>query len=420
MKRKMLALFLLLSLVISVFGQPAFASGAEQQAQFAIPVLVANSSFLNIRSGDGPQYTVLVTVVGGTELSVLGKNSSGTWFLVTTPIGPGWVDVSLTLARGNFSNVPVLHPTFGATVQLPTPLTIGLPGSIAANSYVAPDTTAAQTALQARTRAVVNVLSVNVRTQPRDDAPAIGLIFQDNATDYAIVGQAYDSLNIPWVAIVVPDLGTGWIEAPKVTTRLSGSVATVVIVNVAFIDLLARPGDTRLNLPTLSQGQEAFLINASADGRYYEVELANGVTGWLPADKVTVRTGTPTDGTFDATAAAAAAAANAASTTTVPTDAYGIPIPVLEAPHIVVNTSFQNIRTGPGNQYTVMATVSGGTVFNPLGVTSDFAWYLVRGRLDRAGSRANMCCSGEHLAMSPSFTFISSEGKTRNYAYHLH
>ena len=204
MKRKMLALFLLLSLLIGAFGQPAFASGAEQQAQFAIPVLVANSSFLNVRSGDGPQYTVLVTVVGGTELSVLGKNSSGTWFLVTTPIGPGWVDVSLTLARGNFSNVPVSHQLSARPFALPTPLTIGLPGSVAANSYVAPDTTAAQNALQARTRAVLNVLSVNVRTQPSDDAPSIGLIFQDNGTDYAIVGQAYDSLHFPGSRLSCP------------------------------------------------------------------------------------------------------------------------------------------------------------------------------------------------------------------------
>jgi uncharacterized protein YgiM (DUF1202 family) len=377
MKKKLLGLFLLLSLTISMFFvQTAFASGAERQAQFAIPVLVANSSFLNIRSGDGPQYTVLVTVVGGTELSVLGKNPSGTWYLVTTPIGPGWVDVSLTLARGNFSNVPVVRPTFGATVQLPTPLSIGLPGSIA----YTPVTTSTQTSLQARTRAVLNVLSVNVRAQPRGDSPAIGTIFQNETIDYPIVGQTFDTQHVGWVAIDVPDLGTGWIEAPKITTRLSGAYSTVVIVNIATIDLLVRPGDTRLNLPTLFQGQEAFLINASEDGRYYEVELLNGVTGWLPADKVLIRTGTPTDGLFDEEAAAAAAAATDMTyTVTYPTDAYGIPIPVLEAPHIVVNTTYQNIRSGPGGQFTAIATVAGGATFVPLGITKDFAWYLVRG-----------------------------------------
>jgi len=72
----MSVLFLLSSLLMLSVNQFVFASGAEQIAQLAIPLLVVNTSFLNVRSGDGPQYTVVLTVVGGTELPVLGANSS--------------------------------------------------------------------------------------------------------------------------------------------------------------------------------------------------------------------------------------------------------------------------------------------------------------------------------------------------------
>ena len=73
MKRKLTVLFLLSSLLMLSVNQFVFASGAEQVAQLAIPLLVVNTSFLNVRSGDGPQYTVVLTVVGGTELPVLGR-----------------------------------------------------------------------------------------------------------------------------------------------------------------------------------------------------------------------------------------------------------------------------------------------------------------------------------------------------------
>ncbi len=378
MKRRSAALFLLLSLLIGLFSSTAFA----QQPILSVPVLVANTSFLNIRSGDGPQYTVLVTVVGGTELQVLGSNKSKTWYLVTTPIGPGWVDLSYTIPRGNFSIVPVLAPTASATVSLlPPPLSIGLPGSV-------PDTTTAMNSsttadnfngTSTHTRAVLNVLSVNLRTQPSDNAAAITTLFQNGTIDYEIVGTAYDANNVPWVAIVVPDIGTGWVEMPKVTTRLSGAYATVGFVNVASIDLLAAPGSDTLRLPTLYQGQEIFIIGTNANGQEYQVQLANGVTGYLPVDKVTIRLGTPTDGTFNPQTVGINATTETTTAFGPPNPTSSIPIPVLEAPHIIVNTSFQNVRSGPGNQYSVIATVAGGESFVPLGVTKDFSWYLIRG-----------------------------------------
>lgn len=278
MKRRLFGM-LLLSLMIIGFGQTLIAFAAPQ-AQFTIPHLVVNTSFLNVRSGDGPQYSVIVVVTGGTELPVLGMNSAGTWFLVTTPVGAGWVDVSFTLARGDFRNVPVIAPT---APQVQTPVTIGLPQSVA--MYPLPGTL--QTGIQTSTNASLNVISVNLRTQPADNGSVIGILFRDDNAHYAIVGYAYDSRGVHWAAIVVPGMGTGWVEEPKLNIE-PGSVAG----------------------------------------------------------------GTPT---------------------------VVVPSAAQAAARIVINTSYQNVRSGPGGQFGVLAVVPGGTTLAVYGVTTDTSWYLVRG-----------------------------------------
>ncbi len=369
MKSRFYSRFAALLLLISMFSLIPFAQAVpNQQAQFAVPIVVVNTSFLNVRSGDGPQYTVITTIVGGTELSVLGSNRNQAWFLVTTPIGAGWVDANFVLARGDFRNVPVLDvAAAGATVAYSTPLTIGLPVSISDTPIQAPLQTSLSVTGAERLRAVLQVLAVDLHAQPRLDSARLITLFQDNSADYAIVGRAFDDRYVEWVAIQVPNVGTGWIEAAKIGTRLSTATFSVVVVRGGNADLFSSPAGLRLDLPTLFEGQEAFLINVSGDGRFYEVELANGITGWLRADQVAIRS---------VGAGQGLAAEGALPEQTVGT---GIPIPQLEAGYIIVNTSAQNIRSGPGGQYTVVTTVYGGTIFYPIGVTEDAEWYLVRG-----------------------------------------
>lgn len=355
--RKIGLLVLLLALLL---GQTVYAGGSSQQ--FSVPILVVNTSFLNARSGPGPQYSVVATVTGGSELPVLGTNSGNTWYLVTTPAGSGWVDVSFTLPRGNFNNVPVIDVSPAATVAFSTPLTIGLPGSTTATAVGGILGGALRTG--ERTRAVLNVSSVNVLTQPVNGSPIVGLLFRDDSADYAVVGSTVDARGVEWLQVVVPNLGTGWIEAPKMSTRLSSAFRTVVVVTAGPVDLKYSPGGDSMLFPPLQNGQEAFLINTS--GNFYQVELANGWTGWIPSSAVQIRTGTPSDpGTTVQTASAASAA--------------GIPVPVLDPGVIIVNTSFLNVRTGPGGHFGSIAVVPGSTELTPVGVTPDGSWFLVRG-----------------------------------------
>ncbi len=355
---------LLVVLLSFAFGTVIHASGVGQQLQ--IPLLVVNTSFLNARSGPGPQYTVITTLVGGTELPVLGSNGDQTWYLVTTADGNAWVDVAFTIPRGVFNYVPEIEVP-AAPVALATPLTIGLPGS--GSGAAATGQTALGTTTSERYRAVLQVSSVNLRNQPVTEGGVISVLFRDDALDYAIVGMT-NNAGVNWVQIVVPNIGIGWVEAPKVAMRLSAVQYAVVIVTAGPVNLLSAPGSTNASLPPLFNGEEAFLINAS--GNLYQVELGNGVSGWLPVSAVTIRTGTTSDLLHGTNQVAVTSAATE-------TNASPIPVPVLEAGRVVVNTSYLNVRTGPGGQYASVAVVAGGAELPVIGVTEDALWYLVTG-----------------------------------------
>jgi len=281
---------LIFILVLGLMAAQIAVAAPVQQAQLAIPVLVVNTSFLNVRSGDGPQYTVIATVVGGTELPVLASNENQSWYLVTTPVGNGWVDITFTLPRGDFRFLPSIQAGEPVVQTGSLPLSIGLVSALSTTASVPQTRTGA-----VRQVARLNVLSVNLRTQPNDSAEPLTILFNNTQPVYEVVGRTFDGRFVEWAALVVANFGTGWVEAAK-----------------------------------------------------------------LSFSTETIQTTTNTD------------AVSASSSS-------GLPIAVLNAPHIVVNTSFQNIRTGPGGQYTVITTASGGDTFNPLGITPDFLWYLVSG-----------------------------------------
>src|SRR5690606_15334558 len=142
------------------------------------------------RSGDGPQYTVVATVVGGTELPALGSNRAGTWYLVSTPAGNGWVYVAFTLPRVDFRFVPFVDVQPPAAPTGSTPLSIGLINPQAANT---PAPQVAATATTTRERAKLQVLSVNLRSQPGDSAAVITTMYRDDRAEFPVVGRAFDS-----------------------------------------------------------------------------------------------------------------------------------------------------------------------------------------------------------------------------------
>ena len=97
-----LVVALMLGLVVSM---PVIAQTDTGRVTFAQPKLVVNTSFLNVRTGPGVSYPILATVVGGSELPVLGAAGDDVWYQVSTEVGAGWVNITFTLPRGDFTNV---------------------------------------------------------------------------------------------------------------------------------------------------------------------------------------------------------------------------------------------------------------------------------------------------------------------------
>ncbi|MCA9888464.1 MAG: SH3 domain-containing protein, partial [Anaerolineae bacterium] len=111
-----LVVALMLGLVVSM---PVVAQSDTGRVMFAQPKLVVNTSFLNVRTGPGVGYPIMATVVGGTELPVLGAIGDDVWYQVSTEVGPGWVNITFTLPRGDFTNVPYVDPANQVTTVTP-------------------------------------------------------------------------------------------------------------------------------------------------------------------------------------------------------------------------------------------------------------------------------------------------------------
>lgn len=291
-------LFIITSLIFPI---AAFASVAEQ-AELSIPKLVVNTSFLNVRSGDGPQYTVIATVVGGTELPALGVNEPGTWFLVSTPVGNGWVDVSFTLARGDFRFIPVIAAVIGADASASTPLSIGLAVPPARNFGVV--SAAASTSSE---RGTLLVSSVNLRAQPDDAGAVITTLYANAGSEYSVVGRAFDKRFVLWAAITVANYGTGWVEADKLSFRtvegstvaaasMAGSTgvpvaqlgSSVIVVNTPFLNIRSGAGGQFTAIISAPGGTTFIPLGITPDLTWYLVQGDFGF-GWVSSEFVLFR-----------------------------------------------------------------------------------------------------------------------------------
>jgi uncharacterized protein YgiM (DUF1202 family) len=377
MRIKLRTLAILLTLLGLIIGAVA---PTLAQAQLAVPVVIANTSFLNVRTGPGPEYSVLVTVVGGTEMPVLGVAGDRVWYLVATGAGNGWVNNEYVIARGDFRNVPEIENAYTApSVAVPwQPLSIGL--SAGQGGGAVPYTGVE------RFRAAINVESVNLRATPVTEGPVLRILFQDYSTDYAIVGRTNDSRNVEWLAIDVPGVGTGWVESSKIWVRLSGRYRDVLTVVGDVVEVLERPMGHFLAVPPLVRSDEVWLLDITEDAQLIQVELRTGEVGWIPFASVRGRENTTTDGLYEPNAPVVPApylfnggqgGAAAPGYITIPVDP-GVNLQPA-TPQVIVNTGNLNIRSGPGAQFTTVATVAGGTQLSVLAIASDEVWYLVAG-----------------------------------------
>ena len=216
---------------------------------------------------------------------------------------------------------------------------------------------------------VVNVSRLNVRNGPGVSHSVITSV--PGGTILPVTG--IDSGRI-WFQVTSP-VGEGWVNANFAVDR--GNFTAVPILNAPVVAAPAiAPGTPRLLvntyrlnvrsgpgvsfdiIGTVSGGDELPVIAIDANGIWYQVQTAAG-TGWVN------RTYGVQRGYFSSIGRVGSGTAPA------PTVAPG-------SPHLVVNTAYLNVRSGPGIGYGIITTVTGGTMLPVSAIsTSNSLWHQV-------------------------------------------
>jgi len=89
---------------------PPLSNNTDSELRGEAGILIVNTAFLNLRSGDGPEYTIVGRVAGGAKLIPLGHNVDFSWWYVEAGDIIGWTLAELVIPRGDFTNVPEVEP----------------------------------------------------------------------------------------------------------------------------------------------------------------------------------------------------------------------------------------------------------------------------------------------------------------------
>ncbi len=413
----------------AMVSSPDMPSGMDQQ--LAQPVVIVNTSFLNVRSGPGAIYSIVGTLPGGTQLNVVGRNRDASWWQVQTVFGLGWVYAEFVVPRGNFEVVPVVQVT--GVLARPVAAVIGYPASV----YVAPDETGSMLGLalfgselpitgrsedgiwwQVQTNvglgwvkqeavalrgdaSLVPVASAEtVQGLTAGTAVAAGaygrpiaLNYRPGemqikaAPDYAAEGvgilRQYDRVEVldfsddgEFALILYMGDRIGWIIVDEVAISDPSDWRTQVWFDgPGYLDLKEQPTLASRTLAMVPTDSRLVVVN-DADGGWLQVSHANGV-GWIESRNIDIIRNGPRTAPDGQGGGGAQLSGNVVQ----PSAAVLVAAPQaqLQRNYVIVNTSFLNIRSGPGAQYTIVQTVSGGTELTVTAATNDVVWYLVSG-----------------------------------------
>jgi uncharacterized protein YraI len=366
---------LILLVILSVFSVMsltvvASAAPTSQDARYATPVVVVNTSFLNIRTGPGIQYSVLITVVGGTTLPVLGIAPDGVWFQVSTQAGVGWLNSQYGLPRGNFQYVPVVKAPVVTQSSTPPTFTGGAGFE---------DNAADVGFSSGRVWGLSVLVGHDLRTTAGIAGKSVGFVDKNDVV-YAVTNAAFVD-GVAWVQINVQGIGLGWVEQSKSIYRPYGCGFSVVQMTQNR-DLAVGPdGSGGDKDKSIAAGQEAYLLDVV--GNLYKIELMSGGIGWVDNMAITIRDETKT---IKPPCVSAATISSGTGNSTEGTGGAGSTTstqPAFAGAYVVINTGYLNIRSGAGAQYSTVASVPGGTRLGAVGFAPDGVWILVSGDFGR-------------------------------------
>ncbi|MBI1281716.1 MAG: hypothetical protein GC179_26560 [Anaerolineaceae bacterium] len=93
---------------VDINAVPPRPTNSEEMTKNLPGFLIVNTDNLSLRSGDGPEYTLVGIVDGGTKLIPLGRNLKFTWWLVKAGDIVGWAKAEFLVARGDLTSVSVV------------------------------------------------------------------------------------------------------------------------------------------------------------------------------------------------------------------------------------------------------------------------------------------------------------------------
>jgi uncharacterized protein YraI len=211
--------------IVAAPAQPPLAPPATTAPGAA--AIVAGAANVNVRSGPSTSFTVMRTIPQGTQFTVLGQDSTGTWLFVRFADGAeGWVARYLTNFTGTAGLIAA--PAGAAPIVAQPPL-------------APPATTPSDTG------AVAGTLNVNVRSGPSTAYPVIRTVAQ--GTDVVVIGQ--DTFG-DWLFVQLSDGAQGWVS--RSLTTFEGT-APVVAAPPLTAPPLAPPATVPATAPaTVSAG----------------------------------------------------------------------------------------------------------------------------------------------------------------------
>ena len=292
---------------------------------------IVNTSYLNLRSGDGLKYASLGVISGGTRLEIMGRNLDSSWYLVSNGELSGWARSAYVALRGTSAR--------------------GYPILARANfALLAPNTV------------LVNTAYLNFREGTGVDYEIIRAL--PGGTSGKLIGRNADW---SWVYVELGDGTVGWLKTSYILLRGAtvgltverledGNLASANhgIVNTSFLNMRSGDGIQYAVQEILPSGTLLYVQGQNAGGNWLYVHVRDR-EGWVHSNFVTLRGHS--------------------------VDAYPLTAVAQDAPLAetvaIVNTPFLNIRSGDHLNTEVLAVLPGGSELNVLASNASSSWFMV-------------------------------------------
>ena len=292
---------------------------------------IVNTSYLNLRSGDGVKFASLGVINGGSQLEIIGRNLDSSWYLVSDGELSGWVRSAYVILS-----------------------------SMSARGY--PIVARADFAALAPNIALVNSAYLNLREGAGVDYEIVQVLSGGIST--TLIGRNVDW---SWVYVELEDGSVGWLNTSNVILRGAtvsmtaerledGNLANVNhgIVNTSFLNMRSGDGIQYAVQEILPGGTLLYVLGQNAGGNWLYARVRDQ-EGWVHSNYIVLR------GDY--------------------IDAYPLTVAAQDAPMVatmaVVNTPFLNIRSGDHFNTEVLGVLPGGSELNVLASNESGSWFMV-------------------------------------------